>query len=148
MTPLLLIPGMMCDARLWGGLPARLHPRPVGHVLPTGAASMAALAAAAQSAPTRFQLACMTLPYSAFPLERALTGIRAAGYDRIVIYPFLVVDSVYTGGLSLEQVNKALGEDAGGDEGEDDTFLVEEEEEGDNMSGLLDTGGKEEDEEG
>lgn len=41
-----------------------------------------------------------------------------------------------------------LGEDAGGDEGEDDTFLVEEEEEGDNMSGLLDTGGKEEDEEG
>ena len=40
-----------------------------------------------------------------------------------------------------------LGEDAG-DEAEDDTFLVEEEEEGDNMSGLLDTGGgKEEDEE-
>lgn len=41
-----------------------------------------------------------------------------------------------------------LGEDAGEDESEDDTFLVEEEEEGDNMSGLLDTGGKEEDEEG
>ena len=41
-----------------------------------------------------------------------------------------------------------LGEDAGEDEVEDDTFLVEEEEEGDNMSGLLDTGGKEEDEEG
>ena len=39
-----------------------------------------------------------------------------------------------------------LGEEAG-DEAEDDTFLVEEEEEGDNMSGLLDTGGKEEDEE-
>jgi len=31
--------------------------------------------------PTRFQLACMTLPYSAFPLERALTGIKASGYD-------------------------------------------------------------------
>ncbi len=30
--------------------------------------------------PTRFQLACMTLPYSAFPLERALSGIRGAGY--------------------------------------------------------------------
>ncbi len=43
----------------------------------------AALAAAAQPAPTRFQLACMTLPYSAFPLERALTGIRAAGYDYV-----------------------------------------------------------------
>jgi hypothetical protein len=40
-----------------------------------------------------------------------------------------------------------LGDDAGDAEGEDDTFLVEEEEEGDNMSGLLDTGGKEEDEE-
>ena len=29
---------------------------------------------------TRFQLACMTLPYSAFPLRRALQGIRQAGY--------------------------------------------------------------------
>lgn len=35
---------------------------------------------AAQSRPTRFQMACMTLPYSAFPLERALTGIQAAGF--------------------------------------------------------------------
>ncbi len=30
--------------------------------------------------PTEFQHACMTLPYSAFPLERALTGIKAAGF--------------------------------------------------------------------
>jgi sugar phosphate isomerase/epimerase len=30
--------------------------------------------------PTKFQIACMTLPYSAFSLERALTGIKAAGY--------------------------------------------------------------------
>jgi sugar phosphate isomerase/epimerase len=30
--------------------------------------------------PTRFQIACMTLPYSAFPLARALDGIKAAGY--------------------------------------------------------------------
>jgi sugar phosphate isomerase/epimerase len=29
---------------------------------------------------TRFQIACMTLPYSEFPLQRALTGIRDAGY--------------------------------------------------------------------
>jgi len=35
------------------------------------------------SGPTRFQLACMTLPYSAFPLERALTGIKASGYDSV-----------------------------------------------------------------
>jgi sugar phosphate isomerase/epimerase len=30
--------------------------------------------------PTRFQIACMTLPYARFPLQRALTGIQAAGY--------------------------------------------------------------------
>src|SRR2546423_231758 len=29
--------------------------------------------------PTKFILACMTLPYSQFPLERALTGIKSAG---------------------------------------------------------------------
>lgn len=30
--------------------------------------------------PTEFQIACMTLPYSRFPLQRALQGIKAAGY--------------------------------------------------------------------
>lgn len=30
--------------------------------------------------PTRFQVACMTLVYSNFPLQRALTGLRDAGY--------------------------------------------------------------------
>lgn len=30
---------------------------------------------------TIFQHACMTLPYSQFPLERALSGIKAAGYE-------------------------------------------------------------------
>ena len=33
--------------------------------------------------PTKFQLACMTLPYSDFPLIRALEGIKAAGYDYV-----------------------------------------------------------------
>jgi sugar phosphate isomerase/epimerase len=33
-----------------------------------------------RSKPTRFQIACMTLPYAAFPLQRALTGIKEAGY--------------------------------------------------------------------
>ncbi|MBL8178567.1 MAG: TIM barrel protein [Bryobacterales bacterium] len=32
---------------------------------------------------TRFQVACMTLPYSAFPLQRALTGIAGAGYKYV-----------------------------------------------------------------
>jgi sugar phosphate isomerase/epimerase len=30
--------------------------------------------------PTRFQIACMTLPYSRFPLIRALKGIQTAGF--------------------------------------------------------------------
>lgn len=34
----------------------------------------------AKGTPTEFQHACMTLPYSGFPLERALTGIKSAGY--------------------------------------------------------------------
>jgi sugar phosphate isomerase/epimerase len=33
-----------------------------------------------ENAPTKFQIACMTLPYSDFPLERALRGLREAGY--------------------------------------------------------------------
>src|SRR5262245_25560745 len=33
-----------------------------------------------QGKPTNFLIACMTLPYSPFPLDRALTGIKAAGY--------------------------------------------------------------------
>ena len=32
---------------------------------------------------TRFQIACMTLPYSQFPLDRALKGIKSAGYDYV-----------------------------------------------------------------
>ena len=33
--------------------------------------------------PTVFRHACMTLPYSNFPLERALTGIKAAGFHYV-----------------------------------------------------------------
>ena len=36
--------------------------------------------AVGQRKPTNFQIACMTLPYSRFPLQRALEGIKAAGY--------------------------------------------------------------------
>jgi sugar phosphate isomerase/epimerase len=38
---------------------------------------------AARGKPTKFQIACMTLPYSAFPLERALSGLKSAGYRYI-----------------------------------------------------------------
>lgn len=33
--------------------------------------------------PTRFQIACMTLPYARFSLQRALTGIQGAGYRHV-----------------------------------------------------------------
>jgi sugar phosphate isomerase/epimerase len=33
--------------------------------------------------PTQFQIACMTLPYSQFPLNRALSGIKGAGYQYV-----------------------------------------------------------------
>ncbi len=38
---------------------------------------------ASERQPTVFQHACMTLPYSNFPLERALTGIKAAGFHYV-----------------------------------------------------------------
>src|SRR5208283_2038336 len=58
-----------------------------------GAAGLAGLAlgrepapAAAQepdARPVQFQIACMTLPYSQFPLQRALSGIKTAGYQHV-----------------------------------------------------------------
>lgn len=38
---------------------------------------------AAQAAPTVFQMACMTLPFASFSLDRALKGIRSAGYRHV-----------------------------------------------------------------
>jgi pimeloyl-ACP methyl ester carboxylesterase len=62
MTPLVLIPGMMCDGRMWGDIPAALHPRPVAHALPVGCATMAALAEAVLAeAPPRFALAGLSM---------------------------------------------------------------------------------------
>src|SRR6476661_3314470 len=40
----------------------------------------AALAKAQPARPTNFQIACMTLPYAQFPLQRALDGIARSGY--------------------------------------------------------------------
>ena len=46
-----------------------------------GELARSSLAIAAElGKPTQFQIACMTLPYSPFPLQRALAGIKAAGY--------------------------------------------------------------------
>ena len=62
MTPLVLIPGMMCDARMWGALPDALYPRQLHHALPVKADSMAAFAAEIlHAAPPRFALAGLSL---------------------------------------------------------------------------------------
>ncbi|WP_137112021.1 alpha/beta fold hydrolase [Rhodobacter sp. SY28-1] len=61
MTPLVLIPGMMCDTRMWGGIDADLGV-PVLHHIPTGADSMADLAAQfLADAPPRFALAGLSM---------------------------------------------------------------------------------------
>ncbi len=62
MTPCVLIPGMMCDARLWGAIPGALWPRPVGHVVPDRRDSISAMAAdVLAAAPGRFALAGLSM---------------------------------------------------------------------------------------
>ncbi len=43
--------------------------------------------------------------------EQVLANIRAQGFRRILIYPLLVVDSVFTSGLGLQQINAALAQE-------------------------------------
>lgn len=40
--------------------------------------------------------------------EQVLTQIKEEGFDKLLIYPLLVVDSIFTSGIAVEQVNKAL----------------------------------------
>jgi ferrochelatase len=40
--------------------------------------------------------------------HQVLTEIKAQGFDKLLIYPLLVVDSIFTSGIAVEQVNKAL----------------------------------------
>ena len=49
-------------------------PSPAAAQGPTGKGSTA------RGPRTRFRVACMTLPYSRFPFQRALTGLQSAGY--------------------------------------------------------------------
>ncbi|MCA0424352.1 MAG: alpha/beta hydrolase [Proteobacteria bacterium] len=62
MTPLVLIPGMMCDARLWGDLPALLARRMVIHAPCTEGESIEAIARVLLAqAPARFALAGLSM---------------------------------------------------------------------------------------
>jgi sugar phosphate isomerase/epimerase len=73
------------------GRPGRVNRR---EVLRLGAAGLSSLALGGLSGgqeakpvdrgkPTKFQIACMTLAYSQFPLARALTGLKEAGYKYV-----------------------------------------------------------------
>jgi protoporphyrin/coproporphyrin ferrochelatase len=48
--------------------------------------------------------------------EQVLAEIKAEGFDKLLIYPLLVVDSIFTSGIAVEQVNKALADLADGTE--------------------------------
>lgn len=40
--------------------------------------------------------------------EQVVAQIKAEGFDKILVYPLLVVDSIFTSGIAVEQVNDAL----------------------------------------
>ncbi len=40
--------------------------------------------------------------------EQVLAQIKEEGFDKLLIYPLLVVDSIFTSGIAVEQVNNAL----------------------------------------
>lgn len=48
--------------------------------------------------------------------NQVLAQIKEQGYNKILIYPLLVVDSIFTSGIAVEQVNEALHELNSGEE--------------------------------
>lgn len=40
--------------------------------------------------------------------EQVLAEIQSQGFSKVLIYPLLVVDSIFTSGIAVEQVNQAL----------------------------------------
>ena len=50
-----------------------------------GKATPVTAQAAHSGKPTNFQIACMTLPYSQFPLQRALEGIARSGFKYVAL---------------------------------------------------------------
>ena len=48
--------------------------------------------------------------------EQVLAQVKAEGFTKLLIYPLLVVDSIFTSGIAVEQVNDALTKLAGSGE--------------------------------
>lgn len=48
--------------------------------------------------------------------EQVLTEIKSQGFGQLLIYPLLVVDSIFTSGIAVEQVNNALAKLSDGQE--------------------------------
>lgn len=48
--------------------------------------------------------------------EQVLATVKAEGFTKLLIYPLLVVDSIFTSGIAVEQVNDALTKLAGSGE--------------------------------
>jgi ferrochelatase len=48
--------------------------------------------------------------------DQVLEQVKQEGYDKLLIYPLLVVDSIFTSGIAIEQVNQALVKLADGTE--------------------------------
>lgn len=48
--------------------------------------------------------------------KQVLAEIKSQGFDKLLIYPLLVVDSIFTSGIAVEQVNKALANLTDGEE--------------------------------
>ena len=95
MTPLVLLPGMMCDARLWGPLMGSLGRRSVLHGAITEAADMGALAAQVLAeAPPRFALAGLSMGgIVAMEIARQAPG-RVAGLALMDTNPLAEADEV------------------------------------------------------
>jgi sugar phosphate isomerase/epimerase len=70
-------PNRRCFLRLGA---AGLSGLALAHLTPVPGIGQQATPQPVQRPLTQFQIACMTLPYSQFPLQRALQGIRNAGY--------------------------------------------------------------------
>jgi ferrochelatase len=46
--------------------------------------------------------------------DQVLAEIKSQGFDKLLVYPLLVVDSIFTSGIAVEQVNQALTQLADG----------------------------------